>query len=130
MLVQQPNGEVQWWTFAGGLANTLVMDHLGGVSKAKTDNLCIRFPSTLKLADVETLIVSRIRDEIVPTPSEEAMENLKFGECLPPPIAGEVFAARFNDPEAIANIRREPMRDVVVGEGTCSGPHFLDHADR
>src|SRR5262249_16601944 len=38
-LVQQPNGEVQWWTFAGGLANTLVMDHLGGGTKAKSDNL-------------------------------------------------------------------------------------------
>lgn len=118
MLVQQPNGEVQWWTFAGGLANTLVMGHLGGGSKAKTDNLCIRFPSTLKLADVETLIASRIRDEIVSKPSEKAIENLKFGECLPLPIAGEVFAARFNDPEAIANIRQEPMRVVVEGEGT------------
>ena len=71
----------------------------------------------MKLADVETLIASRIRDEIIPVPSEEAISNLKFGECLPPPIAGEVFAARFNDPEAIANIRREPMRVVVVGEG-------------
>ena len=117
-LVQQANGEVQWWTFAGGLANSIVMDHLGGGSKAKTDNLCLRFSSTLKLADVETLIASRIRDEIIPVPSEEAIGNLKFGECLPPPIAGEVFAARFNDPEAIANIRREPMRIVVVGEGT------------
>jgi ATP-dependent Lhr-like helicase len=28
-LVQQANGEVQWWTFAGGLANSIVMDHLG-----------------------------------------------------------------------------------------------------
>lgn len=116
-LVQQANGEVQWWTFAGGLANSIVMDHLGGGSKAKTDNLCLRFSSTLKLADVESLIASRIRDEIIPVPSEEAISNLKFGECLPPPIAGEVFAARFNDPEAIANIRREPMRVVVVGEG-------------
>ncbi len=118
MLVQQPNGEVQWWTFAGGLANRLVMDHLGGNTKARMDKLCVRFPSTMKLAEVEALIASRIRDEIVPTPSEDAMENLKFGECLPPPIAGEVFAARFNDAEAIANIRREPMRVVVVGEGT------------
>ncbi len=116
-LVQQANGEVQWWTFAGGLANSIVMDHLGGGSKAKTDNLCLRFSSTLKLADVEALIASRIRDEIIPVPSQEAIDNLKFGECLPPPIAGEVFFARFNDPEAIANIRREPMRVVVVGEG-------------
>lgn len=116
-LVQQANSEVQWWTFAGGLANSIVVDHLGGGSKAKTDNLCLRFSTTLKLADVESLIASRIRDEIIPVPSEEAISNLKFGECLPPSIAGEVFAARFNDPEAIANIRREPMRVVVVGEG-------------
>ena len=115
-LVQQANGEVQWWTFAGGLANSIVMDHLGGGSKAKTDNLCLRFSSTLKLPDVESLITSRIRDEIIPVPSEEAISNLKFGECLPPPIAGEVFAARFNDPEAIANIRQEPMRVVVEAE--------------
>lgn len=115
-LVQQANGEIQWWTFAGGLANSIVMDHLGGGSKAKTDNLCLRFSSTLKLADVESLIASRIRDEIIPVPSKEAINNLKFGECLPPPIAGEVFAARFNDPEAITNIRREQMRVVVVGQ--------------
>lgn len=113
-VVQQANAEVQWWTFAGGMANSIIMDHLGGGSKAKADNLCLRFSSTLKLADVESLIVSRIRDEIIPVPSEEAINNLKFGECLPPPIAGEVFAARFNDPEAIANIRREPMRVVVA----------------
>ena len=114
-LVQQANGEVQWWTFAGGLANSIVMDHLGGGSRAKTDNLCLRFSSTLKLTDVESLIASRIREEIIPVPSQEAIDNLKFGECLPPPIASEVFSARFNDPEAIANIRREPMRVVVAG---------------
>jgi hypothetical protein len=48
-------------------------------------------------------------------PSEEAISNLKFGECLPPSIAGEVFAARFNDPEAIANVRSEKMRVVIGG---------------
>jgi ATP-dependent Lhr-like helicase len=113
-LVQQANGEVQWWTFAGGLANSIVMDHLGGGSTAKTDNLCLRFSSTLKLAYVESLIASRIRVEIIPAGGQEAMSNLKFGECLPTSIAGEVLAARFNDPEAIENIRREPMRVVVV----------------
>ena len=92
------------------------MDHLGGGSKAKTDNLCLRFSSALKLADVESLIASRMQEQITPLPSEEAIGNLKFGECLPPAIADEVFAARFNDPKAIANIRREPMRVVVVGQ--------------
>lgn len=124
MLVQQPRGEVQWWTFAGGLANMLVMDHLGGGSTVKSDNLCIQFPSTWKLADVESHIHSCLRNEqeerpaIASTPSQEAMDNLKFGECLPPAMIADVFAARFNDPEAIANIRREPMRVVVVGAGS------------
>ncbi len=112
-LLQQPNGEVQWWTFAGGLANSIVLDHLGGGTRARTDNLRIRFSPTLKLADVESLIASRIRDEITPVPSEGAIKNLKFGECLPPAIAAEVFSARFNDQEAIANIRMEPMRVVI-----------------
>jgi hypothetical protein len=113
--VQRANGEVQWWTFAGGLANTIVSDHLGANSKARTDNLCVRFASTLKLGDVESLIASRLPEEIIPVPSEEAITNLKFGECLPPSIANEVFLARFNDPEVIANIRRESMRVVVAG---------------
>jgi hypothetical protein len=114
-LVQQANGEVQWWTFAGGLANSIVRDHLGGTSTVKTDNLCLRFSSTLKLADVESLIASKMQEQLTPSPSEEALDNLKFGECLPPGIADEVFAARFNDPEAIANVRQEPMRLVVAG---------------
>jgi ATP-dependent Lhr-like helicase len=119
-LLQQPNGELQWWTFAGGLANSIVLDHLGGGSRARTDNLCIRFSPTLKLADVESLIDSRIRDEITAVPSEEVITNLKFGECLPPAIAAEVFSARFNDQEAIANIRMEPMR-VVISDQQPSG---------
>ena len=105
-LVQQANGEVQWWTFAGGLANSLLKDHLGAGSKTKIDNLCIRFGATLKLTDVESLIASRIRDEIIPVPSEEAIGNLKFGECLPPAIAGEVFSARSSAPEGLRRFAR------------------------
>jgi hypothetical protein len=69
-LVQQPNGNLQWWTFAGGLANTLVVDHLGGEPAGRPDNLCIRFPMTVKLSDLETRISARMLDEIVSTPVE------------------------------------------------------------
>ena len=69
---------------------------------------------TLKLADVESLIALRIGEEITPVPGEEAISNLKFGECLPPSIACEVFSARFNDAEAIETIRRESMRVAIV----------------
>lgn len=114
-LVQRANGEVQWWTFVGGLANSPVGDHLGNSSKAKADNLAIRFSGTVKLTDVESLIASRMKPQVRPAPNQEVLSNLKFGECLPPSLAAEVFAARFTDPEAIANLCREPMR-VIVGE--------------
>ena len=113
-LVQEPSGEVHWWTFGGGVANTLLAQHLVPGQNAKIDNLCFRFPTSTKLADVERLIGARLTEEIRPSPDEAAIENLKFSECLPRHVAGEVFTARFNDPEAIATIRKEPKSVVVV----------------
>jgi ATP-dependent Lhr-like helicase len=112
-LVQHPSGEVHWWTFGGGVANTLLSQHLVPGQNAKADNLSIRFPTSLKLADAEALVGARLTEEIRHTPDEAAIENLKFSECLPRQIAGEVFVARFNEPEALATIRKEPRRVVI-----------------
>ena len=79
----------------------MVMDHLSDGSRAKSDNLCIRFSSALKLADVEALIASKMHEPITAAPSEDAIGNLNFGECLPVSLADEVFAARFNDPKQL-----------------------------
>ncbi len=113
-LLQQPSGEVHWWTFGGGVANTLLSHHLVPGQNAKVDNLCFRFPTSIKLADAEALIDARLTEEIRPSPDEAAIENLKFSECLPSHVAGLIFSARFNDPEAIATICKEQKR-VVVG---------------
>jgi ATP-dependent Lhr-like helicase len=112
-LVQRPSGQVHWWTFGGGVANTLLLRHLVHGQNAKADNLCLRFPTSMKLADAETLIGTRLAEQISSKPNGEAIENLKFSECLPAHIAGEVLSARFNDPDAIATIRSEPMAVVV-----------------
>jgi ATP-dependent Lhr-like helicase len=114
-LLQQPSGEVHWWTFGGGVANTLLSHHLVTGQNVKVDNLCFRFPTSMKLAEAEKLIGTRLNDEIRPIPDEAAVENLKFSECLPSQVAGEVLAARFNDPEAIAVLRKEPLRVVIDG---------------
>lgn len=113
-LVQHPSGEVHWWTFGGGVANTILSQHLVPGQNAKVDNLCIRLPTALKLKDAELLVTTRLAEEIRRTPDEAAISNLKFSECLPRQVAGEVFAARFNDPEALGTIRKEP-RKVVIG---------------
>jgi ATP-dependent helicase Lhr and Lhr-like helicase len=112
-IVRRPNGEVRWWTFGGGIANTLLTDHLRHKAEVRVDNLSIRFTTSMKLNEVEELIGALLAERIEPVPAEDAIEGMKFSECLPPHIAAEVFCARFNDAEAVRKIVREPRRVVV-----------------
>jgi len=112
-LVQQPSGEVEWWTFAGGIANTLLADALKPHCDVKGDNLTVRFTTALSLDAIAELIDGLRAEDILPVQSADAIQNLKFGECLPPPIAAEVFSTRFNEPNAIRNTLKEPRKVFV-----------------
>jgi ATP-dependent Lhr-like helicase len=109
-IVRHPNGEIRWWTFAGGVANTLLADHVRSRCDAKVDNLALRFPSTTNLSDVEALVRSLSATDIRPVPQPEALDNLKFSECLPPDLAAAVFASRFNDTAAISDVLSKAVR--------------------
>jgi ATP-dependent Lhr-like helicase len=112
-LVRHPNGEVRWWTFGGGVANTLLADHLRPEVEVRVDNLSLRFTTSMSLNEVEELIGSLSADRIEPVPAEDAIKDMKFSECLPQYVAAEVFCARFNDTEAVRMILAEPRRVVV-----------------
>jgi ATP-dependent Lhr-like helicase len=109
-LVQQPNGQIRWWTFAGGIANTLLADTLKSHCDVKSDNLSLTFPTASSVDTVVELIDGLQPSDVRPIPNSEAMENLKFSECLSPEIAAEVFTTRFDDraggTQAIAEQRR------------------------
>lgn len=111
-LVRHPAGEVRWWTFGGGVANRLLADHLRSKAEVRSDNLSLRFPASLSLKDVEGLIGSLGTERITTVPAENAIEGLKFSECLPPHVAAEVFCARFNDADGVKKILDEPKRVV------------------
>lgn len=112
-IVRHPSGAVRWWTFGGGVANTLLADHLRTKAEVRVDNLSLRFISSMTLNEVEQLIGSLSADGIEAVPAEDAIEGMKFSECLPPHVAAEVFCARFNDAEALRTILAEPKRVVV-----------------
>ena len=112
-LVQQPNGEVRWWTFAGGVANTLLADTLKPHCDVKGDNLSLSFPTTVSLAVLPVLLGTLKPEQVHPIPNIEAMENLKFSECLSPEIATEVFVSRFDDRTGVTQAIEEPRRVVV-----------------
>ncbi len=112
-IVRHATGEVRWWTFGGGVANTLLADHVRPKGEVQIDNLSLRFQTSLTLKDVEDLIGSLSAERIVPVAAQDAIEGLKFSECLPPQIAAEVFCARFNDAEAVRRVVGEARRVVV-----------------
>lgn len=111
-LVMQPNGELRWWTFAGGIANTLLADSLKPHCDVKDDNLCLSFPMASTLETVSEYINGIQPDEVRPIPNVVALENLKFSECLSPEIAAEVFTSRFDDRAGVVQALEEQRRVV------------------
>ena len=112
-LVQMPNGQVRWWTFAGGVANTLLADALKSHCDVKSDNLSLSFPTASSLDTVVEYINGIQPETISPIPNIDAMENLKFSECLSPGIAAEVFVSRFDDRAGVAQALEERKRIVA-----------------
>jgi hypothetical protein len=112
-IVRHPNGDIRWWTFGGGIANTLLADKLRSQIDGRSDNLSIKFPATSALDSVLGWISSIVPDDVRPVPNPAAIGNMKFTECLSPELAAEVFCARFNDAEAVRKIVKEPRKVVV-----------------
>lgn len=112
-LVQDTEGRVKWWTFAGGLANTMLAHTLKDRYGAASDNLSIRFTNP---GDLQTL--SRVLGELDPDavqarPNDEAIDALKFSECLPTATARKLLSARLSDRDGVHQVLGEPRRVVV-----------------
>jgi len=112
-LIQMPNGQVCWWTFAGGIANALLAGVLKPHRDVRGDNLCLKFPKASSLEAVSESISGIDLDDVRPIPNIAAMENLKFSECLSPEIAAEVFTSRFDDRVGVAQALKERRRIVA-----------------
>jgi ATP-dependent Lhr-like helicase len=114
-LVRGTDGEVRWWTFAGGVANTILAQQLKRWGEAKADNLSITIEGEPPIDELNADLGSLATQQILPEPDHRAIENLKFSEALPRSLADRVFCARFNDEEAIRGILAESVR--LVSEG-------------
>ena len=117
-VLRHASGETRWWTFAGGIANTLIAGHLKTVTDSTADNLAISFRGVDALDRVEELLGRVDPERIEPSPDADAIGGLKFSEALPPALAAEVFCARFADPQAVKGVLTEPRRLVVHQDDT------------
>jgi ATP-dependent Lhr-like helicase len=113
-------GETSWWTFAGGRANAALAHELSQRTglRVASDNFSIRFPSHTRPDDAERALRD-LRDippeAIVSAASEQALDGLKFSECLPPDLATRVIQARLSDVQAVAEVLIESTRFVIEG---------------
>ncbi|MEY4572819.1 MAG: hypothetical protein RLZ10_2076 [Bacteroidota bacterium] len=109
ILIRQSIGEVQWYTFAGGLTNYLLADAISMPDATKPNNLSIKIKTDMKMDQLQMLISENIKNEIEPLFSTTVLDGLKFSECLPEDLAKQVFKARFKNPSAIDVIRSQPI---------------------
>lgn len=111
-IVQEKGGEIRWWTFAGGVANTLMADALRADCDVKSDNLSVSFPMAVSITEIQEHIGRLHAESIRPIPNGEAMSHLKFSECLSASLSAEVFTTRFDDRTGINQALKEPRRLV------------------
>ena len=136
-LVRGSDGEVRWWTFAGGVANTILAHQLKRWGETKADNVSISIEGEAAHRRGRTPIwLALAPQEIFPRPDPRAIANLKFSEALPRPLADGAFCARFKDDEGIDEcpggtdpecLRR--VRLCSMSDGSRTGGFLLANQD-
>jgi ATP-dependent Lhr-like helicase len=111
-LVQEAPEKVRWWTFAGLRANATLTERLAkqGLSVTSRDN----FGITLREGSTAAVSVAleKLRSTSVdPAPASlvaEALDGLKFAECVPKDLATAMLRARLADPVGVSGVLARP----------------------
>ena len=114
-MVQTPDGRIRWWTFAGGIANAILAAALKPHFDVTSDNGSLSFQIAASMTEISERLDDLVAEMVLPNVCGEAMDGLKFSECLSPSIAAEVFASRFDDRVAIHHTLNQPRRLIISG---------------
>jgi ATP-dependent Lhr-like helicase len=120
LLTSQSEGKTHWWTFAGLRANAALSDAMRtefGVGTS-ADNLAIRIEGMSGMNGME--LIHRALRKNPPKSgcsieAQKAIDDLKFGACLPIHIARSMFAVRLADSAAVTHTLDQPIR-MVTGD--------------
>lgn len=96
------DGRARWWTFAGTLANHELRWRLGPLADVShgTDELSIPVREGMTLPGLRERLGAAVEGEVPVDP--QAVEGLKFAECLPTSVAESVVRGRVVDGPAVA----------------------------
>ncbi|MGH9280797.1 MAG: DEAD/DEAH box helicase [Acidimicrobiales bacterium] len=112
-VVVHDRGRARWWTFAGWKANLWLARIAEPVRRevAAVDDLTVAVDPGTTVADVAALVGSAAPAsvELAGWITAEAIDGLKFSECLPRPLAAEIVAKRLADPASMAQALAERL---------------------
>jgi ATP-dependent Lhr-like helicase len=112
-LVIDTRGRARWWTFAGWRANLWLARAATDLRHdvAAIDDLTIALDSGTTLEQLHQAVLDATEKPIDLTSwvTAEAVDGLKFSDCLPPSLAAEVIARRLADPESTAHALQERL---------------------
>src|SRR5690606_34232995 len=116
-VVRDEAGELRWWTFAGQRANRTLGRLLGGLraEAPREENLSIRLSDTASPDGLEAALrasghTPALDGEI----RQEALDGLKFSECLPVDLARRLLVEREADLGSVERVISEPRRFISV----------------
>lgn len=116
-VVADSNGATTWWTFAGDQANATLAPEIARITRSIVWQDCFRinFRSDRSLGEIEhvvSMIRSRSANDFKASVADEAIDGLKFCECLPKNVARELLEERLQDRDAAAKVLKEKIRFV------------------
>ncbi|HMM36245.1 MAG TPA: hypothetical protein PKA62_16120, partial [Thermoanaerobaculia bacterium] len=111
-LAQEASGKVRWWTFAGLRANAALAERLAelGLSVTSQDNfgITLREGSTAAVSVALEKLRSTAGDPAPASLVAEALDGLKFAECVPKDLVTAMLRARLADPVGVSSVVARP----------------------
>jgi ATP-dependent helicase Lhr and Lhr-like helicase len=112
-LVTDAHGRARWWTFAGWRANLWLARAAADLRRevAAVDDLTTALDPGATPQQLRRALSNAAEAPIDLTPwvTTEAVDGLKFSDCLPHSLTTEVVARRLTDPESTARALGERL---------------------
>jgi len=113
-LVRDQDGECRWWTFAGLRTNAKLAAALGDLVAVPQvqDNLALPMRSGVHAEDLRRRLDEVDVEKVLPPVTPQALNDLKFGSCVPQDLAVAMLGRRAAEARALQTVVAEPMRSV------------------
>jgi ATP-dependent helicase Lhr and Lhr-like helicase len=120
LAVLKKTGRVDWFNFAGGVANDIISSHFARVHgiSSQANDLALSFPEgtdSVKLMEQITALAPQQIEELASF-DEQAVEALKFYECLPPLMQQAVLRSRMVKRDILDSILSPNTTPVYLAE--------------